>query len=225
MSKQYKGKNCAYCKAEKSETADHVFPRELFLKNNRDGIPKVPACINCNNDKSKLEHYLATVLPFGGRHSDAAETLLNQVTKRLHRNKPLHQNLIDGVVPAWSPEDDGFEQSSGLPLEWPKLEKWMSYVVRGLNIHHWDHHLTPDIEIKTYSLSYKNENYLMDLVAENRSIKVGNRTVEYVGFQTHENKNCTIWMMRLFGGIAVFSDEDPEATVGQSIGVITLPSK
>ena len=59
MSKKYKGKSCPHCaRPEASVTADHVFAREFFSVEKRDGLPVVPACERCNNEKSKLDHYL-----------------------------------------------------------------------------------------------------------------------------------------------------------------------
>jgi hypothetical protein len=51
------------------------FARGFFVETRRDRLPKVPACQPCNQVKSGLEHYLATVLPFAGRHADAPASL------------------------------------------------------------------------------------------------------------------------------------------------------
>jgi 5-methylcytosine-specific restriction endonuclease McrA len=75
MSKKFKGKTCAYCGEREAITGDHVFAREFFLPSDRADLPQAPICGECNNEKSKLEHYLTTVLPFGGRHPASAENL------------------------------------------------------------------------------------------------------------------------------------------------------
>ena len=53
-----------------------MFAREFFLTDRRAQFPKLPACETCNNVKSKLEHYLTAVLPFGGRYTDELVTSL-----------------------------------------------------------------------------------------------------------------------------------------------------
>ena len=58
---------------------DHVFARQLFPVSERDNLPKVPCCDQCNNDKSRLEHYLVTVLPFGAQHADSLSNLKTMV--------------------------------------------------------------------------------------------------------------------------------------------------
>ncbi len=83
MSKKYKGKRCVYCQDNPSiNQGDHVFARGLFLEIERHNPIKVPACDECNNKKSSIEHYLAS---FGGRHSGAEETLNSLVPTRLKK--------------------------------------------------------------------------------------------------------------------------------------------
>lgn len=86
-SKKYKDKICVYCRESTSTTADHVFPREFFQKHQRSNLPKVPSCKSCSNEKSKLEHYLLSVLPFGATHSYVHQVLSVDVPKRLERNQ------------------------------------------------------------------------------------------------------------------------------------------
>ena len=95
MSKNFKDKLCVYCAKDESVGADHVFAREFFLIYDRNDLPKVPACSKCNRDKSEMEHYAVSVLPFGGRHATAL-VYLEMVPKRLQRNPPLHRSLVEG---------------------------------------------------------------------------------------------------------------------------------
>jgi hypothetical protein len=53
-----------------------MFAREFFLTDRRAKFPKLPACETCNNVKSKLEHYLTAVPPFGGQYPDELVTSL-----------------------------------------------------------------------------------------------------------------------------------------------------
>jgi hypothetical protein len=73
--KKFNDKTCVYCATQPATTEDHVFARGFFVETRRDKLPKVPACQPCNQVKSGLEHYLATVLPFAGRHADAPASL------------------------------------------------------------------------------------------------------------------------------------------------------
>ncbi len=76
-SKRYRGKRCVYCGRDgAADTGDHVIARGFFLPSERDQLPQVPACNQCNNEKSRIEHHLLTVLPFGTRRRLARLTNL-----------------------------------------------------------------------------------------------------------------------------------------------------
>ncbi len=91
-SKKYKGKPCVYCQENESiAQGDHVFFRKLFLEEERKNLIKVPACDYCNTEKSKLEHYLANILGFGGRHPDAKENLESLIPPRLEKIRNLQK--------------------------------------------------------------------------------------------------------------------------------------
>ena len=102
MSKKFKDKLCVYCAEEPSTSGDHVFARQFFLPRHRINLPKVPACDDCNGEKAELEHYLASLLPFGGRHSDAGENLETMVPKHLGKNIGLNRALAQGQGAVWS---------------------------------------------------------------------------------------------------------------------------
>ena len=53
--------------------------RKFLLEKGRADLRQAPACDRCNNEKAKLESYLMTVLPFGGRHIDTVENLASMV--------------------------------------------------------------------------------------------------------------------------------------------------
>jgi hypothetical protein len=106
MAKRFKfeGEPCVYCASQPATTSDHVLGRGFFLKQRRDNLPQVPACAPCNGKKAELEHYLMSVLPFGGRHADATENLEVVVPGRLEQNRALHRRLGAGLSQALTNE-------------------------------------------------------------------------------------------------------------------------
>lgn len=86
-SRRFKGKLSVYCSSRASTTGDHVCVRQFFIKSERQNLPQVLACEPCNNEKSELEHYLITMLPFGGRHEQAGETLATLVLWHLNGSR------------------------------------------------------------------------------------------------------------------------------------------
>jgi hypothetical protein len=110
ISKKYKGKICVYCQERPSiRQGDHVFSRELFLESERANLIKVPVCDKCNNDKSKYEHYLTSLLPFGGLHVDAKEHMSTLVPQRLERNQKLKRDLGAGMGYVTRADENGNE--------------------------------------------------------------------------------------------------------------------
>jgi hypothetical protein len=95
-SKKHRGKPCVYCVVATATTADHVFARGFFPTDLREHLPKVPACAACNRAKAELEHYLATVLPFGGRQAGSSAHMQGAVPPKLAKNAALHRTLNDG---------------------------------------------------------------------------------------------------------------------------------
>src|SRR3546814_1882231 len=96
MGKRFKGKPCAYCDGT-CVTADHVFARNFFPIEDRAHLPQVSACEPCNRDKSQLEHYLLSVLSFGGNHPASSAILAGEVPRRLEKNRKLHTELANGT--------------------------------------------------------------------------------------------------------------------------------
>ena len=105
MSKKYKGKLCAYCGLNESSGPDHVIARQFFPKGQRPDIPKVPACDICNGRKSDLETYFTALLPFGSNHPSAQTVLIEDVAKRLDKNRKLARELKFLAGYSWGESD------------------------------------------------------------------------------------------------------------------------
>jgi hypothetical protein len=153
VSKKFKGKTCAYCARTKATTDDHVFSREFFLVEDRHNLPKAPACAKCNNEKSKLEHYLTAVLPFAGRHAQAVANLQTGVPGRLEKNLKLKRELLSSLKPAWLREGSGlYQRTSIVDFDGDKLVRLLKNIGRGLAWHHWKLYLRPDDEVSVILL-------------------------------------------------------------------------
>ena len=139
MSKHFKGQPCIYCLVRPSmNQGDHVFARQFFPVSERDNLPKVPCCDQCNNDKSRLEHYLVTVLPFGAQHADSLSNLKTMVPPRLVKNRRLHRELRDGQERILSEEPSGvIAQTTTLSFDGDQLHRLIAYIVKALIWHHW----------------------------------------------------------------------------------------
>lgn len=226
MSKKYKNKVCVYCAQAESSTGDHVFAREFFLLEERGNPIKVPACNFCNNKKSEIEHYLASVLPFGGRHPDAKEHLFQQVPQRLEKNKKLKNDLRVGKKYGWLPDGS---MALGIPFDGEKFIKLSEYISRALSWYHWDTLIRQESFIYAMNLTSRAEeffqSFLFKLNAKNRVNRIiGKNTVQYRGEQGVDNDQLTIWQFQFFNGLELSSSVDNYSYSFRSIGVISSPT-
>lgn len=202
-SKKYKGKLCVYCRERQSEDGDHVVCREFFPINRRSDLPKVPACKQCNHDKSLLEHYLTAVLPFGARHADAHDVI--QMTEaRLQKNKALHERLAAGLRHVLHARDGGpWQMDLTLPLDGEAVHKLFAYVVKGLAWHHWKLELDSNHFV---AAAFINEvgrrNFDKFFAGASRAHIKGDLAsggFTYEGIQSKDDPAFTLWRMSLFG--------------------------
>lgn len=226
MSKKYKGKLCVYCGVAQSSAGDHVFAREFFLVPDRGSLPKVPACADCNCTKSELEHYAVSVLPFGGRHSGAAESLETMVPKRLARNAPLSRMLTQNRGRAWGREDTGLVVPlMTLPVDSERLNQLFAFIAKGLLWHHWQTRLSDADSVSVTMLAGErlfDEHFLRVPVAGSVAEDLGNGTVQYEGVQGVDCPRVSVWRLRVFGGVRL-GDSDISDGESSVVGLVTGP--
>ena len=227
MSKRFRGLHCTYCSERVSVTGDHVFAREFFLRTQRANLPKVPSCDPCNQEKSDLEHYLTTILPFAGQHADALTNLSDMVPPRLAKNKKLHKNLSRDASQVWTQTKSGLHaQSMALPFESERLVDLFGYIVRGLLFFHWGVRLTAEHFWEVALLPSGGQRMFdgfMQMRAKDRvSRNLGNCTFLYDGIQGTDNDAISAWRFSIYGGLKL-TDVHGEDTM--QIGALTGPKR
>jgi hypothetical protein len=215
MKTEFKGELCVYCGTPPADTADHVVCKQFFLENRRDNLPQAPACSACNNEKSKLELYLTTVLAFGGRHPDAAANLATKVPKRLKKNAKLLREL-----------KAGFDKSGGktVPLDSARLNQLFAMIARGLAWYHWKVRLGTAYSANASAFNDAGEpffdNILSQLKTPNR-VKgdLGEKTFVYEGAQSPDSPELTIWKFKMYGPILLGGDPNIPGSVSLTVAV------
>jgi hypothetical protein len=211
MGKRFKGKTCVYCAAAPSTTGDHVFAREFFINVRRGNLPKVPACDSCNNEKSRLEHYLTAVLPFGGRHADSSENLSTLVEPRLAKNAKLHNELNAGLGQVWSREGGLMVPVRTLPVDGGKVGKLFEFIMKGLLWHHWKIILQPDRHalwagfLTPVGIEFYRSFFSMNSNAR-VSANLGEGTFTYEGVQGTDIPEMSVWIFSMYGGLKMSGD-------------------
>jgi hypothetical protein len=206
MSKLFKAKTCIYCgKPETSQTADHVFSRQLFPISGRAELPKVPACQPCNQKKSTLEHYLTTVLPFASQHPEGGRLLEEKVPHRLARNAKLHRELASGYGYIMMQEDGSLIERLTIPFEGEKLTALFKMVLRGLVYYHWRELIPQDYNIGAGLVTHAGDQFMRYLFSMKTKQQVARSwcdgLVLYEGVQSVDDPALTIWRFQIYGGI------------------------
>lgn len=231
MSKKYKDKPCVYCVERPStKTGDHVFAREFFLDSERGNPIKAPACIACNNDKSKIEHYLASLLPFGGMHGDAKEHLSKLVPPRLEKNLKLKRELSAGMSYVLHDNENGVPtRYLAVPFDGNCYSELFKYVAKALAWYHWGTYLSKDSFVYSTSLTGVGvelfHKYFFSLRSKQRvEVTIGVNTIKYIGVQAVDNDQITIWEFELFNGVVTSDSIDGGLYQSGSVGVISGPA-
>jgi hypothetical protein len=211
MSKQFRGKTCVYCAGERaSSTGDHVFAREFFPVDRRGDLPKVAACAPCNNAKSKLEHYLTTVLPFGGRLEVSSQILNEMVPRRLAKNAKLHQKLAAEQGSLLINRRGFVERAMALPIESNQLQGLFRLITRGLVAHHWDTIVPASYSVGAGLLTAAGEEIVGPMLHKSGRARVngsvGGGVFEYAGVQAVDDPALTVWCFTVYGGVTLGGD-------------------
>jgi len=225
MGKGFRGKTCVYCGIDHvSSTADHVIAREFLFESHRVALPKVPACVGCNNAKSQLEHYVLTVLPFGGANTGASGYLDGPVKRRLLKNRRLHHTLAAGMRTKMVKTGSGpWEEAGTLPFETAKLTQLGVYIVRGLAWHHWKTIFPPSIIVKADLFNAQGREFFQRVWKhpdwEQRVEKHwGGDVVSYRGACATGRPHVSVWEISFFGGVELGGDPGNQA---RSAGLFT----
>ena len=223
MSKRFKGLLCAYYSQRLAITGDHVFARQFFLPAQRGNLPQVPTCDPCNNAKSKLEHYLTAVLPFGGRHADALANLSGMVEPRLAKNKKLHRHLSQNSSRVWTRAQFGLQaRSMALPFEPERVVELFKFVVRGVLFYHRKVRLTDDHFCEVHLLASDGQKFFdrfMQMRSKGRVTEnLGNGTVTYDGIQGLDSEIISVWRFSLYGRFVLVAPGEESVHIGALTG-------
>ncbi len=219
MSRRFRNQICVYCLSRPSiPQGDHVFARRFFPVSQRDNLPKVPGCNECNNEKSRLEQYLMTVMPFGAMHADALSNLENDVPGRLAENQRLHRELREGMT----------QEASGattLPFDSERLCGLMSFIVKALLWHHWRVTLPTEFNIQTILITREVEPLFAPFfqmnAAQTVTGNIGNGAFRYEGKQGTDYPELSVWALSLMGGLTTTGDPASPSSQARIVFALT----
>lgn len=228
MSKAFKGGLCAYCCSAESSTADHVIARGFFPEDQRGNLPKVGACVDCNNRKSQLEHTLTAVMPLGAQHGGATEAL-SAVERKLSKNQRLHRLLASGLRRMFRSVNGGpWVAEMTVPFDSRSMEQLGEYIVKGLARYHWGLDIGADAFVRASFLRPEGaaafDRFFAGEVKDRVSCDLGQGVFRYEGILSVESPNLTLWKMSIYGAEVGGDPAAPGQRVSMVYGVSVAKS-
>lgn len=209
LGKRFRGLTCAYCgELGISSTGDHVIPRQFVPRSLRGNLPQVPACAPCNNAKSFDEHYLATVLPFGGNHPESSAMLERDVRRRLEKNRRLHSALIEGQARVQLNEGGEVVETLAISIESDRVSRFARRVIQGLHAHHWEP-IPKSTWVGAGQLApagVELHHRLMHMGGIRLRGDIGGGLFSYAALRSFDQPYISVWWLRLFGGVLLAGD-------------------
>lgn len=218
-SKRFQDMPCAYCaKGISTTTGDHVLPRSLVPKNLRGNLPKVPCCRECNRRKARTEHYIASVLPFGGRHGSARETL-ELAGPRIAKNDRLAKDLAEGLREHVTGSGHVVQ---GLLIETEQVECFVDDLVRGLSNFHWSDRLTEPSQYFSALLHQEIDEWLAhwlgNLKGDSVSGDLAEGHVRYLAKRAPADPIFSMWRIEFLGNMQFAGDGPSLASAFWAVG-------
>src|SRR5690242_10741729 len=175
----------------------------------------------CGNRKSGYEHYLATVLPFGGMHEDAHRSLDTMVAPRLNKNQKLRRELWERF------ERDGPDSSAALPFDTMAMRLLFQMVPIGLLWHHGRGYLPhsygsiaftpPDESLHILAQAF------LAMGGDRIEGDLGNGTFRYLALASREDPCLAIWFFQIMGGLKLTGDPASPDSTTSAVVAITGP--
>jgi len=207
MNKAHRKGACAYCGSDSNLTADHVIARSFFIEEHRGNLPIVSSCNTCNNEKSKLEHILVTILQFGSKAQPSAQ-IIQSTYRRLEKNRALDRKLtsslaIEQVAGALQITVDGDQGA---------LESLCEYIVKGLTLHLWNKNIGEKWKVRASFLT-KDSSDFYDQYFVNFKDRVvlnnyGDGIFKYEVIRDDPRLNIDIWKISWMKGAEYTGDPE-----------------
>jgi hypothetical protein len=230
-SKRFIGKQCAYCsRFGISKTADHVFARQFFVEKDRQNLPKVPCCEDCNGSKSALENYALTVLPLGSRHCDAKAYSEANIERRLRRNDAIRSRLSLQHTGLWEQQSNGLLLPiMSVDIDQEKICALFALIVKGLFMFHWGLALNekwladvtiikPEGEKTVFGTLLEKIGPAQEVVQSN----LGRGTFAYAGVRSATARWFSLWQFTIFRELQ-FSNATVPNRAFTKLSVVTRP--
>lgn len=133
-----KGVACIYC-GSPATTEDHLPPRNIFPKNLRNWLVKVPSCLECNRGASADDEFFRMfVAGFSSEHSSHAKSIFEGPIKRAASQRPaLAHAFLGKMRPILAKSQSGIITGKAIGVkftgsDWERFYSVIARTARGL---------------------------------------------------------------------------------------------
>ena len=220
------GSECVYCGAP-PEDWDHVPPKCLFGKRNRQGLIKVPTCRACNNGEAKDDQYLLQMLT------------MREDTQSFPDAREGHARLLRGMqdprrIKFLQATLDGFEfrqrvvggvslgAQPAFHINWQRVDRSVARIIRGLFAHEHGSRLPDEYVAVAYHFEGYDRYDIKMMATLNRvhgvalsgsRKRLGEGVLEY-GCGTPVADPCTtVWALRFYDAPSFIGFTKPKDTM------------
>lgn len=204
---------CVYCVNANAETEDHVPPKSIFAKDNRDDLIRVPACFNCNNSFSKDDEWLAQIV---GTNAEFQEFPgIGEVTDRALRavSRPESYRLLESMVSnftdveLWSRAGIYIGNVPAIQFDGDRFKGIISRIVRGLFWHETRRILPEDYVVHAIRWEKQtnddNQTVIAQVFQPAPIRSIGRGAFEYRYRFASDEPNASMWVMRFYLGCSL----------------------
>lgn len=200
---------CVYCVNANEETKDHVPPKSIFAKDNRDDLIRVPACFDCNNSFSKDDEWLVQLVATNAEFQEFPG--LDEVKDRALRavSRPesyLLESMVSSFrnVELWSSAGIYLGNVPAIEFDGDRFGSIIARIVRGLFWHETRRILPEDYVVHSFRWEKQanddTQNGIAQMFHPAPIRSIGGGAFEYHYRFTSDEPNASIWVMRFYLG-------------------------
>lgn len=218
--KKQKIGQCVYCGDTKPLTRDHVIARCLFPAPLPTVMVTIPACNDCNAEKSKHDDYLRDMLVVdrNSEQSKAAQALLDKVQRASQRNQSVVMRgaKSEGEFgPVYSKGGIYLGEAFSFPLEGERVNHIFSLIVRGLYYQLTERFLPQETEFDVRRLTAEEFSKIWEELKKmgfNGPYRLGDDVFTCIFIYAAEEPTLSHWWLWFYDSVCVYVTTAPASS-------------
>lgn len=222
MSKFPHGARCVYCTTAPANTVDHIPPKSLFSKDNRNALIRVPSCRECNGSFAKDDEYFQQMLAMREEVVDIPDAKDGRERMFRAMARDDHRKMRKAMIRSLEIQDDW---SGGIyhglkatyRVDNYRIGKTVSRTIKGLFFHELKEVLNPEYKVITWPYEEISQSYMgvvhaiYDACSANGNHNIGGGVFEYAYVTDFPQSHWSYWVTRFYRNIRFVSVTVPRS--------------